>query len=96
MFVNPSAATKEQRRQNADTKLKFLTRHHFEELALRHFVAVDIKTKVYKLRKFNFSKLLFEKIILLLSYSIRVRFEQFREEVEKIHDPDSLTKIRKD
>lgn len=73
-----------------------MTRHHFEELALRYFVAVDIKTKVYKLRKFNFSRFLFEKVILLLSYSIRMRLEQFRSDIDKIHDPDSLAKIRKD
>ena len=96
MFPNPRSSPNLLKKASIELKPKFLTRHHFEELALRHFVSVDIKTKVYRLRKFNFSKNLFEKILLLLCYSIRTKLELFRGDIEKIHDPDSLSRIRRD
>lgn len=57
------------------------------------FICSDISSKLSQLKKYNFSKHIFLKYMLLLSWSVVHKFEKYKGDIDKITDQAAMSMI---
>lgn len=75
---------------SANVPVKPLTVHFFEELAFRSHVCLETASKLHLLHRHNFSKHLPDKFVLLLSSSIKFKYERHRAAIEQLQDQQAV------